>query len=136
MIEHVPNPQLLIREFFRITKPGGQIYIDTPNIDAEGHQVFGGNWRGLEVPRHLVIFNWNSLEHLLSTSGLVRVKRRIRHEALRGMFVKSSLIAAGLDPENEENLNNVTRPSFVKNCRARLNSSRSEFVTITAKKPR
>lgn len=61
VIEHVHDPVHALREVYRILKPSGRIWISTPNIDSAGHHIFRSNWRGIEPPRHLVIFNASSL---------------------------------------------------------------------------
>ena len=60
VIEHVHAPCSVLKSCYRILKPGGQIWIETPNINSYGHKRFQNNWRGLESPRHLVIFNEKS----------------------------------------------------------------------------
>lgn len=61
VIEHVHDPVLALREVYRILKPSGRIWLATPNLDSAGHHIFQNNWRGIEPPRHLVIFNPSSL---------------------------------------------------------------------------
>ena len=49
VIEHVHDPLALLRDAYNLLKPGGGIYVDTPNLDALGHGIFGRHWRGLET---------------------------------------------------------------------------------------
>ncbi len=69
VIEHLHDPAAAVRELRRLLAPGGVLLISTPNIDSFGSQVFGRYWRGLEPPRHLVLFNPPSLAHLLEREG-------------------------------------------------------------------
>ncbi len=69
VIEHVPDPVATIRECARILKPGGRLLVFTPNQDSYGRHVFGKDWRGLEPPRHLHIFNPDSMTRLLKAAG-------------------------------------------------------------------
>lgn len=64
VIEHVPDPLQLLQESYRILKPGGALVVLTPNTGSFGHWMYGENWRGLEPPRHLHLFNAMSLSHL------------------------------------------------------------------------
>lgn len=75
VIEHVHEPRKLVEACLRILKPGGTFWIETPNFDSHGRKLFGKDWRGLEPPRHLVLFNTENLSKLLADSGF----RNIRH---------------------------------------------------------
>src|SRR5208337_943273 len=103
VIEHVHEPNLLLQAVRRLLKPGGVAYIDTPNIDSRGAHYFGKNWRGLEPPRHLVLFNPASLIALLSALGFEGIKIKRRTDVLQSMYQQSfSLAMAGRRPPDRE----------------------------------
>jgi 2-polyprenyl-3-methyl-5-hydroxy-6-metoxy-1,4-benzoquinol methylase len=64
VLEHVWDPDGLLRECHRILKPGGRLVCITPNAASWCHALFKGDWRGLEPPRHLHIFTRASLSHV------------------------------------------------------------------------
>lgn len=70
VIEHVPNPLATFKELTRILAPGGRLVIITPNINSIGHSIFGRCWRGLEPPRHLFLFNRETLRGIAEAAGL------------------------------------------------------------------
>jgi 2-polyprenyl-3-methyl-5-hydroxy-6-metoxy-1,4-benzoquinol methylase len=70
VIEHVHEPVSLLRECWRILKPGGRLSVATPNLDGVGHRRFGRNWRGLEPPRHLHLFTRKPLEECAAGAGI------------------------------------------------------------------
>ena len=74
VIEHLPNPEEVLLESYRILKPGGKISLITPNSRSWSHMIFGKNWRGLEIPRHLQIFTPRSLGQLALKAGFSKVK--------------------------------------------------------------
>lgn len=74
VIEHVHNPEAFLEHIYLLLKPGGILWLETPNIQSYGHDYFKVNWRGLEPPRHLVIFNNTSLRNLLSRVGFQSVQ--------------------------------------------------------------
>lgn len=57
-----PNEPFMVREACHaLLKPGLQLWLETPNIDSFGYARFQKIWRGLKTPRHLVLFNRQSL---------------------------------------------------------------------------
>jgi len=74
VIEHVHDPLGLLRACHRLLKPNGQIWIQTPSITSEASRRYGCSWRGLEPPRHLVLFNYRSLRDALRHVGFHRMR--------------------------------------------------------------
>jgi len=74
VIEHVYDPVALLRECFRILKPGGKLVILTPNTGSWGHKKFGSAWLNLDPPRHLILFNSQTLRAGAEKLGL-RIER-------------------------------------------------------------
>jgi SAM-dependent methyltransferase len=72
-LEHVHEPAELLAESHRILKPGGRLVVLTPNSGSWGHLEYQGCWRGLEPPRHLHIFNSQSLDRLARQTGFGKV---------------------------------------------------------------
>jgi 2-polyprenyl-3-methyl-5-hydroxy-6-metoxy-1,4-benzoquinol methylase len=71
VIEHVSDPIELLRECGKRLRPGtGRIFITTPNLDSLGHTWFGKYWRGLEIPRHFVVFSVAGLRQCVERAGL------------------------------------------------------------------
>ncbi len=74
VIEHLHEPMAALQEIFRLLKPGGVFWLATPNMDAPGHVQFGPDWRGLEPPRHLVLFSAQALALALERSGFTQIE--------------------------------------------------------------
>ncbi|PYX76278.1 MAG: hypothetical protein DMG72_05330 [Acidobacteria bacterium] len=71
VVEHVIDPVGLLRECRKRLRPStGRLIITTPNINSLGHWWFNRYWRGLEVPRHLVLFSQDSLRECVKRAGL------------------------------------------------------------------
>jgi len=102
VIEHVHDPIIALREVHRILKPGGKIWIATPNLDGAGNHLFKCHWRGLEPPRHLVIFNGSSLKIACERSGFVNPVLQRQPFTAAWYFMTSLRIKRNQDPTQLE----------------------------------
>jgi SAM-dependent methyltransferase len=73
VIEHLHDPVATLKACARLLAREGLMYIATPNLDARGHAIFGPHWIGIDAPRHLVLFTWDSLEEAARAAGLTVV---------------------------------------------------------------
>lgn len=74
VLEHLPYPQEVLRECWRILQPGGSVIIASPNASGLTHRMFRHHWRGLEPPRHLGIFTPAALRFLFREIGASDVR--------------------------------------------------------------
>lgn len=96
VIEHLHDPVADLRRIHRILVPGGRLWIATPNLLALGHRLFGSQWRGVEPPRHLVLFTPDSLDRLLRSCGFTPLPLPRPAPTARVSFVQSAALRAGL----------------------------------------
>ncbi len=73
VIEHIYEPVDFLKRCKDLLKKGGQLIITTPNVESYSHEKFGIFWRGLEPPRHLYLYNCNSLKFMLSLAGFDKI---------------------------------------------------------------
>jgi 2-polyprenyl-3-methyl-5-hydroxy-6-metoxy-1,4-benzoquinol methylase len=138
VIEHVFDPIGALKEVFRILKPGGKIWIATPNLESFGHARFRSNWRGLEPPRHLVLFNHNSLGKALVYSGFINIQQKHCWGHASWFFQSSMRISHGQDPNDAcaSVLPIILRiASNFADWRAAVATSRCEVIVMMAKRP-
>jgi len=96
--EHLHDPRGVLATCRRILRPGGALWIATPNLLAIGHARFGADWLGLDPPRHLVLFTPASLRDLLEEVGFTEVSGPLPNWSARWSFRSSAAIAAGVEP--------------------------------------
>jgi 2-polyprenyl-3-methyl-5-hydroxy-6-metoxy-1,4-benzoquinol methylase len=74
VIEHLHDPVGVVKECYRILKPGGHIVLLTPNTGSLGHRLYGRYWLHLDPPRHLYLFNSETLAKLAEGLGFSKLK--------------------------------------------------------------
>ena len=90
----------------------------------------------LESPRHLVLFNRNSLHSALKQCGYTNIRYHPSPGACRRMFKISYAIEHGLsDVEGVQTPLRIQFRALVAQLIERFDSSRREFLTISATKP-
>lgn len=134
VIEHVYDPVSTLKICFSLLKPGGQLWIETPNINSYGYKNFGQNWRGIEAPRHLTIFTNKSLDSLLCLLGFRIVKHLNQPNIYRSIYIQSKKISEGINPYAEgPNLTVMENIHIAMvDISERLFKSKREFITIKA----
>ena len=136
VIEHVHDPVGVLKTCHRLLKPGGFLWLVTPNINSIGHMLFAEHWRGLEPPRHLVLFNPVSLDLALSLAGFPKTRRLAQPSPCSAMFAMSHRIKRRLKPHSDTPIPfGVRLQSTVAYLLEALAPSRKEFLAVLAQKP-
>lgn len=136
VIEHVHSPAELLTACWRLLRPGGWIWIETPNLDAYGHQLYASNWLGLDPPRHLVLFSRLALFGLVQKTGFVGARDQQYWPVCGFSFSMSENIALGVDPWREENRSREMRQRAHRaDTRAWRDCAQREYITLKAWKP-
>jgi SAM-dependent methyltransferase len=69
VIEHVSQPVATLHRAAALLRPGGRLYIETPNIDGLASRLSGEYWLHLDSPRHLWLFSHTTLTRALNMCG-------------------------------------------------------------------
>lgn len=93
VIEHIHDPLRLLRECHRILEPGGRFVMITPNLGSRLHRKFCQNWRGLEPPRHLLLFSSSCLHTMVRKAGFSIDSLTTRAFGAQFIYLQSRRIA-------------------------------------------
>lgn len=135
VVEHLHDPVAVLRQCHDLLAPGGLLWIETPNVEALGLRRFGADWRGLEPPRHLVLFSNSSLKRALRETGFVTVKYTSQPNAVTGIYEMSEQVRRGADPyaAHRSPIAFQIEMTVVKLIEW-LSPRRREFIAMTARK--
>jgi SAM-dependent methyltransferase len=75
VIEHHPDPGNLLKQIYRLLKPGGLVVITTHDIGNLLARLYGPRWRLMSPIGHLTFFTRQSLAGLLKACGFRLVRQ-------------------------------------------------------------
>jgi 2-polyprenyl-3-methyl-5-hydroxy-6-metoxy-1,4-benzoquinol methylase len=134
VIEHLPDPVHAFARCAALLRPGGRLVMVTPNMAAQGRDIFGPDWRGLEIPRHLHLFTAASLRRLAGEAGFSSIQcfSSIGGHETAFMVELSSEIArkAGRTPPQAK----VRQMRIRAALASLLGGVRGEFVVLVAER--
>jgi len=74
VIEHIEHPSEVVRQAFRILRPGGLFYADTVNLDSYTWRILGPRWKLFDPRMHLSLFTPATLSACCEKNGFKVVK--------------------------------------------------------------
>ncbi len=70
-LEHMFEPQRVLAQALKITRPGGKVMIRIPIMGNYGWKKYGVFWGGLDAPRHIFIPSEKQLRVLCEQAGFI-----------------------------------------------------------------
>jgi 2-polyprenyl-3-methyl-5-hydroxy-6-metoxy-1,4-benzoquinol methylase len=90
VVEHVPDPQSLLRSARSMLRPDGYLLLETQNIDSRFAKLLGPKWHHYKHEEHIYHFNPATVRRLLDAAGFEIVKLT---SAFGGKYVSFGFIA-------------------------------------------
>ncbi|HEX4640107.1 MAG TPA: class I SAM-dependent methyltransferase [Chthoniobacterales bacterium] len=75
VIEHIYDPIRFMNQLVTHITPGGYVLLATPDIGGALRKVMGKSWPSFKVPEHVVYFDFQTLQRLMTGAGLIGVTR-------------------------------------------------------------
>jgi len=129
VIEHVHDTLALLRNVRSHLRPGGQIWLATPNMRSIGHRVFRSDWRGLEPPRHIQVLSREALLGLLERAGFTDISFKRRGRGASFVFRASQEIAKVSGAHHRR------FPAWLVDILASVSSFCAEELVVVARRP-
>ena len=76
LIEHVPNPDDFLQTAYALLRPGGLLYLTTPNTQSINRRWLGIDWSVISPPEHIIIWSAAGMRKILSRNGFAPKKIR------------------------------------------------------------
>jgi 2-polyprenyl-3-methyl-5-hydroxy-6-metoxy-1,4-benzoquinol methylase len=115
VIEHMEFPAEFFKRAYELLKPGGILYVTTPNFDALERKILGDKYDIVNFPEHLCFFNKRSLRkcgeqhgfatHKITTTGFSLTRIRTSTKKSREKYVSQT--------STDEQIRVKTEKSFV-----------------------
>jgi SAM-dependent methyltransferase len=90
VIEHVPEPQPLLRTIRGLLKPGGRLLLETQNVASRWARLLGRRWHHYKHDEHLYHFDPRTIRRLLDECGFEVLEMG---SAFAGKYVSFAFLA-------------------------------------------
>ena len=132
VIEHVTEPVKFLQKIYTLLEDDGVCVISTPNSNSLSAKIFGSSWIGLEIPRHLIIFNLFNLRDVCAAASLTVID--IKYELSSGSFAHSLFNFLGIPNKYYIKFAGVLIPIFISVDYLLKLFKQSTNICITVKK--
>ena len=80
--EHMRNPLECLESVYKVLRPGGIVYIITPNAGSASARILGVEWPHLKPKEHLCLFTKRSMRIIIERTGFELIKISISRKII------------------------------------------------------
>jgi SAM-dependent methyltransferase len=121
VIEHLEAPAQALRRAIAWLRPGGLLFLTTPNARSLNRLLLGSDWSILRPPEHLTIWSPRGPRTLLLRLGLTRIRLRTHGlNPAQVLAARTSLGEAVHRQHAAENLNHALSQTPVRRAAKRI----------------
>lgn len=91
VIEHVEDPVSEMKEIYRILKPGGYVFLVTPDIGGLWLKLLGHLWYHYKPGEHIMYFSQNTLRKALEDSGYKNIETHRTYHVMSTEYIFNRL---------------------------------------------
>ncbi|MGI8640393.1 MAG: class I SAM-dependent methyltransferase [Pyrinomonadaceae bacterium] len=91
LIEHVPNPDDFLQTALSLLRPGGLLYLTTPNIKSINWRWLGIDWSVISPPEHIAIWSPAGMKKALGRNNFTA--KEIRTDGFNSVEILARLRA-------------------------------------------
>lgn len=89
VLEHVPEPDILLMSAARLLRPGGALYVTTPHARGISARLLRTSWSVVSPPEHLQLFSIHGIGEALARAGFVQ--RNLQTHAVNPVELAAAL---------------------------------------------
>lgn len=125
VVEHLLSLDGILRTANKLLRPGGVLYITTPNGDSLNYRLLGHSWSVVSPPEHLMLWTRHAIRIALRRNGFI--PRYIRTEGLN--LIELLFIATRYQTSSSSNLRNNTGIVINELLNRRLLTRSIKYIT-------
>lgn len=91
VIEHIPDPVAELERVYKILKPGGLLFIVTPDVGGSWSKLLGSNWYHYKPGEHVNYFSQQSITKALQEAGFTQIETGRTYHVLSLEYILNRL---------------------------------------------
>jgi len=92
VIEHIPDPLTFLKKIHSLLKPGGYLFIVTPEMDGFWLKLLRRFWYHYKPQEHLVYFSQSTMKQALKEAGFNNIETRPTYHIMSVEYIFRRLI--------------------------------------------
>ncbi len=122
VIEHLPDPVSFLQRAEAVVRPGGLVYLTTPNFNSLDRRVLGAEWEAIHR-EHLTFFTPATLVSTISNNTTLQILHIETRNVSPGLIRRATNVGRRLPPDEGQMSANSAGPSPAPDLRAAIGKS-------------